>query len=257
MDRDTAHTILSHSRSSRSRRSHTLADMTSQPLVPALLTEFFGNLAFKGLVTSVGLVATGLECADGPEGCSPTTPYWATLIAVFFLIPKLGFATGGHFNASVSMSAAAAGKLPWSRLVLYVCCQCAGVVSAMSLIRRLAPAQYHGHVRAPSSSLVPAQAALLEMGFGFLNTLIGLSADAFGPRKAWVVSSLVIAQILASGACMDPTGALAGAYFAQDFALLLEVYWLPSLFGAALAGLAHRFISSRSGAAAAKKKKVS
>eukprot|EP00962_Isochrysis_galbana_P036275 scaffold12505_cov163-Isochrysis_galbana.AAC.1 len=114
MDRDTAHTILSHSRSSRSRRSHTLADMTSQPLVPALLTEFFGNLAFKGLVTSVGLVATGLECADGPEGCSPTTPYWATLIAVFFLIPKLGFATGGHFNASVSMSAAAAGKLPWS-----------------------------------------------------------------------------------------------------------------------------------------------
>jgi glycerol uptake facilitator-like aquaporin len=221
----------------------------SQPLVPALLTELFGNMAFKGLVTTVGLVVTGLECAEGPVGCSPTKPFWATLLAVFILIPKLGFATGGHFNASVSMSAAAAGKLPWSRFVLYVCCQCAGVVLAMSLIRRLAPAAYHGHVSAPRSPLGPAQAALVEMTFGFLNTLIGLSADAFGPQKAWVVSSLVIAQILVSGACMDPTGALAGAYFAQDFAHLLEVYWLPSLFGAALAGLAHRFISSRSGAA--------
>jgi len=213
------------------------------PLLRSLLTELFGNMAFKGLVTAVVLIATALECAD-PVGCAPRAPYWASLVTIFVLIPKLGFATGGHFNASVSIGAAAAGQLSWPRFALYVCCQCAGVVLAMSLIRLLAPERYHGHVGAPSSPLVPVWAAALELCFGFVNTSIGLWADLFGSHRAWWVALLVIVQILVSGACMDPTGALAGAYFNHEYALLLEVYWLPSLAGAALAGLAHRALRS-------------
>ena len=141
------------------------------------------------------------------------------------------------------MSAAAAGSLSVVRLVLYTGCQCAGVVLAMSLIKTLTPPSYHDRVSAPSSPLPPAYAAVLEFAFGFINTLIGLFADAFGEYKAWWVSSLVIVQILVSGASMDPTGALAGAYFHQDYTLLLEIYWIPSLLGAALAGLFHRIVT--------------
>ena len=221
--------------------------MASLDLLLGALKEAGGNALIKGGITSAVLLAISFECdaaSAASAACAPASPLPVTLAMVAVLIPFFAVPTNGLYNVAMTTGALVAGDLTLPLAALYVCSQCLGIVGAMTLLRLAAPGWLHAFVRPPSSPLLPLYAGLAELVCTFASVLLALSADEVPERaRLPVVVAAVCFLIATSGACMDPSAALAGAYFAGDYALLLEVYVLPALVGAALAGAAKRALA--------------
>ena len=206
----------------------------------SVLREALGSMFVKGVVTASVLLAVHIECQQNHQSCRPQTPIFAVMTAVAVLIPSFAIPTRGFYNTALAVGAFAVGKLPIKDTIIICTAQAVGVISAMTLLRHLAPEHLHEFVRPPSSPLLPIYAAGVELVCTFASVLLALSADAIPePLRIPTVVATVLLLIYSGNTPMDPSGALAGAYFASEYESLVEVYVIPSIIGSILAGVTH------------------
>ena len=209
----------------------------------SLLIECIGSAIFKIVVTVVTVLSAAYKL-----------PYWqgtaATLAIVWLGIVVIAFPSGGHLNPAVTAGMWASGQMVLLDAILYVGAQLIGCALAMELLRFTVPDTLHYSI-VPMRPATPDNplfdhtliAVALEFVFTASNARLALGCDAFGAHAPSTTASLVCMLIVAGrlayraggGACMDPSGAFASAFFAQDFEHL-PLYWVGGLAGAVVAG---------------------
>lgn len=207
--------------------------------VKKLGVEVAGSFAFKLAVN-----ATVIHAANRALEAEWTAALVQSV--VWTLIVILAFPSGGHLNSAITVGFWSSGLMSMADTALFVGAQLTGCALAMETIRVAAPAALHGSIVPPPPATSILSAVLHEAAFTGANVLLGIGCgDFFGTRVEVKTASLVIVLIRVGGACMDPSGAFAGAFFARDFTHLLEVYWLGGVAGAILAGKTHRLLFAK------------
>ena len=210
-------------------------------LTRSVLIECVGSAVFKLAVMAVTVLSAYGELS-----------YWqstaATLAIVWIGIVVIAFPSGGHLNPAVTAGIWASGQLAFLDAIFLIGAQLVGCAFAMELLRVTVPASLHGSI-GPMRPAVPDSpllnhtlvAVALEFIFTASNARLALGCDAFGASAPSTTASLVCVLIVAGklsygpGACMDPSGAFAGALFARDFEHL-ALYWAGGIAGAVVAG---------------------
>ncbi len=160
------------------------------------------------------VVAAGAPVVDAVShgqvslGAQVVAPGLMVMAIIYFM----GMVSGAHLNPAVSLSFAARGNFPWSRVPGYILAQLIGATAASLLLRALFGTVGHLGATLPGPGISSGTAFVLEtlLTFGLVSVILGTASGArnLGANAALAVGGYIaLAGLWAapiSGASMNP-----------------------------------------------------
>ncbi|MCD2263351.1 aquaporin Z [Dietzia aurantiaca] len=236
-----------------------MSDSTN-PSTPAIVAaELIGTfwLVLGGCGTAV---FAAIQVADGEAGALVPVGVGYLGVALAFGLTVLTGAyavahiSGAHFNPAVSVGAAMSGRLPWSRLPLYIVSQVVGGLLAGTLIFVVASGK--AGFEATGGMAANGYGAHSPDGYSLLSALIieivltalfvwvilgatdGRAPVGFAPAAIGLTLTLIhLISIPITNTSVNPARSTAVAFFNGDGAPgQLWLFWLAPIVGALIAG---------------------
>jgi aquaporin Z len=226
------------------------------PLSKRLAAEFLGTLwlVFGGCGSAV-LAAKVPELGIGIAGIS--LAFGLTVLTMAYAI---GHISGCHLNPAVSLGLVVCGRFSAKELIPYSLAQIAGAIVAAALLYFIASgkagfdiasglgANGYGEHSPDGYSLGSGLAIELLMTFGFLIVILGATDKrapaGFAPIAIGLALTLIhLVSIPVTGTSVNPARSTGPAVIVGGWALgQLWLFWVAPLIGAALAGVAYRWL---------------
>ncbi|MDA8437297.1 MAG: aquaporin [Propionibacterium sp.] len=172
-----------------------------------LFSEVLGT--FLLVVVAAGApVVDAVSHGQVPLGAQVVAPALMVMAIIYFM----GMVSGAHLNPAVSLSFAARGNFPWSRVPGYVFAQLVGATAASLLLRALFGTVGHLGETLPGPGIPWGTALVIEtlLTFGLVSVILGTASGArnLGANAALAVGGYIaLAGLWAapiSGASMNP-----------------------------------------------------
>lgn len=222
-----------------------------------LTAEFIGTLwLVLGGCGSAVLAAAFPALGIGFVGVA--LAFGLTVLTMAFAI---GHISGCHLNPAVSVGLCVGGRFPLSDLLPYVIAQVLGAIAGAGILYLIASGRagfdlaggfasngYGDH----SPGGYALQACLVTevvMSFGFIFVIMGSThgnaPKGFAPIAIGLCLTLIhLVSIPVTNTSVNPARSTGPALFAGGWALSqLWLFWLAPITGAALAGLAYRWVA--------------
>jgi aquaporin Z len=227
-----------------------------------LAAELVGTfwLVFGGCGSAV-LAAAFPEVGIGLLGVS--LAFGLTVLTMAYAI---GHVSGCHLNPAVSLGLVVGGRHPASELAPYVLAQVAGAIVAAAVLYLVASgkagfelaagfaANGYGEHSPGGYALGSAFVAEVVLTFMFLMIILGATdrraPAGFAPIAIGLGLTLIhLISIPVTNTSVNPARSTGPALFVGGWALAqLWLFWVAPLLGAALAGVAYRFVAGDEGA---------
>jgi len=220
--------------------------------------EFLGTfwLVFGGCGSAV-LAAGYPQLGIGFVGVS--LAFGLTVLTMAYAV---GHVSGGHFNPAVTVGLFAAKRVPASDVLPYIVAQVVGGIAGAGVLffiasgktgfdvtRGFATNGYAEH--SPDHySMVACLVAEVVLTFFFLWIILGSTdkraPQGFAPIAIGLALTLIhLISIPVTNTSVNPARSTGPALFERGVALSqLWLFWVAPIVGAALAGIAHRILSS-------------
>ena len=227
-----------------------------QPLIKRCAAEFIGTmwLVFGGTGTAVfAIITRGQLATVGLVGVS--LAFGLTVLTGAYAV---GHISGGHFNPAVTVGLAVAKRFYWSDVIAYIVAQVVGAIAASGLIWVIVSGMPGGFDKIYGSlasngygaehgyySLGAVLLAEAFLTFIFLIIILGAthSQAAVGFAGLTIGLGLTLIHLISipiSNTSVNPARSTGPAIFEGGDALTqLWAFWLASIVGAALAGIAY------------------
>ncbi len=227
------------------------------PSVQRLGAEFLGTfwLVFGGCGSAV-LAAAFPEVGIGLLGVS--LAFGLTVLTMAYAV---GHISGGHFNPAVTLGLWVGGRFPAGEILPYWVVQVIGAVAAAALLYVIASGQPEfslssgfaangfGENSPGGYSVTAALMAEIVLTFFFLLIIMGVTDKrapaGFAPLAIGLALSLIhLISIPVTNTSVNPARSTGQALFVGDWALAqLWLFWVAPLIGAAIGGLAYRWLA--------------
>ena len=230
--------------------------MNEFSLSQKLSAEFLGTLwLVLGGCGSAVLAAAFPAVGIGLLGVS--LAFGLTVVTMAYAV---GHVSGGHFNPAVTVGLCTARRFPTKEVIPYIVAQLAGAIVGAGILYIIASGKAGFDVSAGFAangydqyspggySLVAAAVAELVMTFFFLIVILGstskLAPAAMGGLAIGLALTLIhLITIPVTNTSVNPARSTGPAIFVGGWALRqLWLFWLAPIIGAALAGVAYRFV---------------
>jgi len=210
-----------------------------------------GSAVLAAGVEDVGIGWVGVSLAFG--------------LTVLTMAYALGHVSGGHFNPAVTVGLVLGRRFDARDALPYVVTQVLGAIAAAAVLFVIAngkagfstsdgfAANGYGAHSPDGYSLTAALVVEVVLTAGFLLVILGVTdrraPKGFGPLAIGLALTLVhLISIPVTNTSVNPARSTGQALFVGDWALSqLWLFWLAPLVGAAVAGLAYRFVTGESG----------
>lgn len=156
------------------------------------------------------------------------------------MIYSVGDVSGAHLNPAVTVAFAAAKRLKWAQVPLYVTAQFAGAFAASLCLRALFPSNGNLGATLPAGSMI--QSAILEVILTLLLMFVILSVST-GAKEKGITAGIAVGAVITleamfagpiSGASMNPARSIAPA-IVSGHVNALWIYVVAPTIGAMLA----------------------
>ena len=228
------------------------------PMANRLGAEFLGTfwLVLGGCGSAV-LAAAFPEVGIGLLGVA--FAFGLTVLTMAFAI---GHISGCHLNPAVSVGLAAGGRFSWNDLIPYIAAQLAGAVVAAGVLYVIASgaagfdlagglaSNGYGDHSPGKYSLLAGFICEVVMTFMFLMIILGATDErapkGFAPIAIGLGLTLIhLISIPVTNTSVNPARSTGPALFVGGWALSqLWMFWVAPILGAALAGVAYRWLGS-------------
>lgn len=231
--------------------------MNEYSLPQKLTAEFLGTLwLVLGGCGSAVLAAAFPGVGIGLLGVS-----FAFGLSVLTMAYAVGHVSGGHFNPAVTVGLCTAHRFLAKDVLPYVVAQVAGAICAAAILFFIASgkagfdtssgfaANGYDAYSPGGYSLVAALIAELVMTFFFLIIILGATNKRAPQAMAGVAIGLALTlihlvTIPVTNTSVNPARSTSQAVFVGGWAIRqLWLFWLAPIVGAALAGIAYRFLA--------------
>jgi aquaporin Z len=230
--------------------------MNEYSLSQRLTAEFLGTLwLVLGGCGSAVLAAAFPQVGIGLLGVA-----LAFGLSVLTMVYAVGHISGGHFNPAVTIGLCTARRIPGRDVVPYVVAQVTGAICGAAILYFIASGKAgfstsagfaaNGYdANSPGGySLAAALVAELVMTFFFLMVILGATNKHAPQALAGIAIGLALTlihliTIPVTNTSVNPARSTSQAVFVGGWAIRqLWLFWLAPIVGAALAGLAYRFL---------------
>ena len=230
--------------------------MNEFSLSQRLTAEFLGTLwLVLGGCGSAVLAAAFPQVGIGLLGVA-----FAFGLSLLTMVYAVGHVSGGHFNPAVTVGLCAARRVPARDVIPYIVAQVVGAIAGAGILYVIASGKAgfdassgfaaNGYDRySPGGySLTAGLVAELVMTFFFLIVILGATNKRAPQQLAGVAIGLALTLIHlviipVTNTSVNPARSTGPAIFVGGWALRqLWLFWLAPLIGAALAGVAYRFL---------------
>ena len=221
-----------------------------------LAAEFIGTtwLVLGGCGSAV-LAAAFPQLGIGFVGVS--LAFGLTVLTMAYAI---GHVSGCHLNPAVSVGLWAGGRFKASELGPYIVAQVVGAIAGAAILYAIASGKAgfdvhagfasngYGEHSPGSYSLAAGFVCEVVMTFGFLFVILGATHGSaprgFAPIAIGLCLTLIhLISIPVTNTSVNPARSTGPALFAGGWALQqLWLFWLAPLIGAAVAGVAYRWV---------------
>lgn len=204
-----------------------------------MLNKFYAEFiaTFAMVLFGTGAIVVN-DITNGQVGLfGIAVAFGVVITAMIFL---LGPTSGAHMNPAVTVSLAAAKRLPTNLLLPYICSQCAGAILASYLLSLLFPQHATLGATRPQGPIVQSFIVEILLGFILILTILQiLKRPSLKRLPAAVMIGLIIAlgAIFAghiSGASINPARSLGPAMISRQYSGLW-IYLLAPVAGGILA----------------------
>jgi MIP family channel proteins len=214
----------------------------------ALVAEAVGTFLF--FFVGAGAVVLDSHTSGGAGGLVGIALAHGLVLAV--LVSAFGAVSGAHFNPAVTVAVRLAGRIEWSRAVMYVVAQLVGALAAGFSLRAIFPESSW----APSNIGTPALGAGIGLGAGIaveavltvvlVLVVFGTAIDARAPKIGGLAIGLAVAADVLmggplTGAAMNPARWFGPAVAAGAWDNWY-VWWVGPLIGAIVAAILFRYV---------------
>lgn len=217
--------------------------------------EFVGTILFLYFAFATHLMAVeqadAVALANGRKSAQ-TVVYISLGYGFSLLVAVWAFyrISGGLFNPAVTLGLCLAGKLPWTRGIIFLPTQLLAGIVAAGLVSCMFP----GDIRAVNTTLSPTTSVkqgffiemflTCELTFTVLMLAVEKSKDTFlapvGVGLALFVTQL--AGVYYTGASVNPTRSFGPSVAGTWFPGYHWIYWVGPFLGAAVSAGYYRFI---------------
>ena len=230
--------------------------MNEYSLSQKLTAEFLGTLwLVLGGCGSAVLAAAFPQVGIGLLGVS--LAFGLTVLTMAYAV---GHVSGGHFNPAVTVGLCTARRFLARDVIPYIVAQLAGAIVGAGILFVIASgkagfnassgfaANGYGAYSPGGYSLTAALVAELVMTFFFLTVILGATNKRAPQPLAGVAIGLALTlihlvSIPVTNTSVNPARSTGPAIFVGGWALQqLWLFWLAPIVGAALAGVAYRFL---------------
>jgi aquaporin Z len=185
-----------------------------------LFAESFGTFLLV-VVAAGGPVVNAVHRGHVPVDAQVVAPGLMVMAIIYFM----GMVSGAHLNPAVTLSFAARGNFPWSRVPGYVVAQGVGAVAGAAFLRGLFGDVAHLGATLPSAGTAMWKAVIVEtfLSLGLVSVILGTASGArnIGANAAIAVGGYIaVAGLWAApvtGASMNPARSLGPALVAGDW----------------------------------------
>ena len=232
--------------------------MNEYSLSQKLTAEFLGTLwLVLGGCGSAVLAAAFPQVGIGLLGVS--LAFGLTVVTMAYAV---GHVSGGHFNPAVTVGLCTAHRFLAKDVVPYIVAQVAGAVCGAAILYFIASgkagfdaagsgfaANGYGTYSPGGYSLGAAFVAELVLTFFFLVVILGATNKRAPQAMAGLAIGLALTlihlvSIPVTNTSVNPARSTGPALFVGGWAIKqLWLFWLAPILGAALAGLAYRFLA--------------
>ena len=231
--------------------------MNEYSLSQKLTAEFLGTLwLVLGGCGSAVLAATFPQVGIGLLGVS-----FAFGLSVLTMAYAVGHVSGGHFNPAVTVGLCTARRFLAKDVIPYILAQLAGAIIGAGILYLIATGKVgfdassgfaaNGYdAYSPGGySLTAALVSEVVMTFFFLVVILGATNKRAPQQMAGVAIGLALTlihlvTIPVTNTSVNPARSTGPAIFAGGWAIRqLWLFWLAPIIGAALAGVAYRFLA--------------
>lgn len=206
-----------------------------------------GSAVLAAAFPNVGIGLLGVSLAFG--------------LSVLTMAYAVGHVSGGHFNPAVTVGLCTARRFLARDVIPYVIAQLAGAIVGAGILYLIASgkagfdassgfaANGYDNYSPGGYSLMAALVAELLMTFFFLIVILGATDKRAPQALAGVAIGLALTlihlvTIPVTNTSVNPARSTGPALFAGGWAIKqLWLFWLAPIVGAALAGVAHRFLT--------------
>ena len=230
--------------------------MNEYSLSQRLTAEFIGTLwlvlggcgsaVLAAAFPSVGIGLLGVSLAFG--------------LSVLTMVYAVGHVSGGHFNPAVTVGLCTARRIPGRDVVPYVAAQVAGAICGAAILYFIASGKVgfststgfaaNGYdAYSPGGyALAASLGAAVVMTFFFLTVILGATNKHAPQALAGIAIGLSLTlihlvTIPVTNTSVNPARSTSQAVFVGGWAIRqLWLFWLAPIIGAALAGVAYRFL---------------
>lgn len=214
----------------------------------ALVAEAVGTFLF--FFVGAGAVVLTAYTADGQPGVVGIALAHGLALAV--LVSAFGAISGAHFNPAVTVAVRLAGKIEWSRAVMYVLAQLIGAVAAGLALRAVLPESAWSAVNLGTPALgegIDVWAGIIIeaiLTLVLILTVFGTAIDPRAPKIGGLAIGLAVAADIfmggpLTGAAMNPARwfgpAVASGTYTDWY-----VWWVGPLLGAIVAAILYRYV---------------
>ena len=185
-----------------------------------LFSEVLGT--FLLVVVAAGApVVDAVSHGQVPLDAQVVAPGLMVMAIIYFM----GMVSGAHLNPAVTLSFAARGNFPWSRVPGYVLAQLIGATTASLLLRALFGTVGHLGATLPGPGISSGKALVVEtlLTLGLVSVILGTASGArnVGANAALAVGGYIaLAGLWAapiSGASMNPARSFGPELLAGDW----------------------------------------
>ena len=206
-----------------------------------------GSAVIASAFPNVGIGLLGVALAFG--------------LTVVTMAYAIGHVSGCHLNPAVSLGLCVGGRFPANELLPYILAQLIGAIIGAAILYAIASgapsfslaggfaANGYAEHSPGHYSLVAAFVSEVVMTFAFLFVIMGATHGrapaGFAPLAIGLCLTLIhLISIPVTNTSVNPARSTGPALFIGGWALeQLWLFWLAPLLGAALGGLAYRFIA--------------
>jgi aquaporin Z len=219
--------------------------------------EFLGTF----VLVLGGCGAAVLAASVNPGGIGLLGVALAFGLTVLTMAYAVGHISGAHFNPAVTLGLVAGGRFSSRDAAPYIVAQVAGAIAAAAVLYVIAhgaegfdasqsgfAGNGYGNHSPGGYSLVAAFVCELTLTAVFLIVIMGATAEkapgGFAPLAIGLALTLIhLVSIPVTNTSVNPARSTGQAIFVGGWALTqLWLFWLAPILGAALGGLAYRFI---------------
>jgi len=206
-----------------------------------------GSAVLAAAFPAVGIGLLGVSLAFG--------------LSVLTMAYAVGHISGGHFNPAVSVGLCTAGRFAGRDVLPYILSQVVGAIAGAAILYFIASGKAgfstsggfasNGYDRYSPGGYTMAAALVTElvMTFFFLMVILGATnrhapQGMAGLAIGFALTLIHLVSIPVTNTSVNPARSTGPAIFVGGWALKqLWLFWLAPIVGAALAGLAYRFVA--------------